>query len=65
MAYKLTDQDRRDLNEALATIKRIIRQQWPEPEGPSPADGGHYTWGTGDGFYMALTGVISEALPDW
>ena len=72
MRHKLTKQDRDDLQVALRTIKRIIGIEYPEPTraavvGDNVNDVGEaaFRWGIGDGFRLALDGLVGSALPGW
>ena len=69
MRHKLTKQDRDDLQVALRTIKRIIGIEYPDPEGSVLDDDVEpellFRWGIGDGFRLALDGLVGSALPGW
>ena len=69
MRHKLTDHQRSDLIAAIGTIKGAIGIEYPDPPG-SVIDGDEepedvFRWGIGDGFRMALDGVVEAALPGW
>ncbi len=69
MRHPLTNQQHRDLGSALATIKDIFGVEYPEPPG-SVIDGDEepedmFRCGIGDGFRLALDGLVNAALPGW
>ena len=69
MRTELTVEDKDDLQVALRTIDRIIGLEYPEPTGSIIDDDAEpeviFRWGLGDGFNMAIRGVVDEALPGW
>ncbi len=68
MRAKLTVEDKEDLQVALRTIKDIIGVEYPERTVRPLADEAgkqDFRWGIGDGFRLALDGLIEAALPGW
>ncbi len=69
MRHPLSEQDRDDLQVALRTIKRIIGVEYPDPPGSVLDDDAEpedtFRWGIGDGFRLALDGLVASALPGW
>ncbi len=73
MRHPLGAREREEIEQALRDINRIIRLEYPEPPplppGPDDAFGVDpevaFQWGVGDGFMMALRGVVDAALPGW
>ncbi len=73
MRHPISDADRRKVETALRKIGEVIKAEYPEPPpaGPGPDDAFGvdpelaFRWGLGDGFAMALRGVVDAALPGW
>ena len=65
MRHPLSVRDREVLEQALRDIDRIIKTEYPEP--PQDVEGFEqaFRWGLGDGFSLALKGVVNAALPGW
>lgn len=62
--------EREEVAQALRDLNRIIRNEYPELEKGTElvvAEDGEtvFKWGVGDGFMMALRGVVDAALPGW
>ncbi len=56
MRHSISDADRRKVETALRKIGEVIKAEYPEPQ---------FRWGLGDGFVLALRGVVDAALPGW
>ncbi len=69
MRESLTNQQQRDLSAALVTIKGIIGVEYPDHPNsamaPRQEDEVDFRWGIGDGFRLALDGLVEAALPGW
>ena len=67
MRERLTNQQQRDLGQALTTIKGIIGVEYPEVNDPGSENESEqaFRWGIGDGFRLALDALVESALPGW
>ncbi len=69
MRHRLSNEDRDDLQVALGTVKRIIGYEYPDHPAaamtPRELDEVDFRWGIGDGFRLALDGLVESALPGW
>ncbi len=72
MRHKMSAEERDDLQVALQTIGRIIGYEYPEPTraavvGDDVSEVGEaaFQWGIGDGFRLALRGLVDAAFPGW
>ncbi len=67
MRHPISDADRRKVETALREIGEVIKAEYPEPSDFTDHNYGEpeFRWGLGDGFAMALRGVVDAALPGW
>ncbi len=65
MRHPITDADRRKVETALRKISEVIAKEYPEDSRRPSQPEMDFRWGLGDGFRLALRGVIDAALPDW
>lgn len=69
MRHAISEADRRKVETALRKIDEVIKAEYPEPVGSVISNDAEpedlFRWGLGDGFAMALRGVIDAALPGW
>ncbi len=69
MRHPISEADRRKVETALRKIGEAIKAEYPEPVGSVIGDDAEpeviFRWGLGDGFALALRGVVDAALPGW
>ncbi len=67
MRHPISDAERRKVESALRKIGEVIKAEYPEPSDFTDQDCGEpeFRWGLGDGFALALRGVVDAALPGW
>ncbi len=72
MRHPISDADRRKVETALRQIGEVIKAEYPEPtraaivgDNVNEVGAAAFRWGLGDGFAMALRGVVDAALPGW
>lgn len=62
MRHEISEADRRKVEVALRKIGEVIKAEYPDTETTRE---GAFQWGVGDGFALALRGVVDAALPGW
>ncbi len=68
MRHPISEADRRKVEYALRKIGEVIKAEYPDdvlPADPDDDDEANFRWGLGDGFALALRGVVDAALPGW
>ena len=65
MRNPLSVRDREVLEQALRDLDRVIGLEYPEAKEDDLLRESDFRWGIGDGFRMALRGVVDAALPGW